>query len=787
MIGEQLGHFRILGKIGAGGMGEVFRARDEQLERDVALTLVGAAGVPDAKARANLLRDARAASKLNHPHICTIHEVGEADAQIFIATELVDGRPLSERLAEGPLRQDELLRYGLQLTDAVAYAHEHGVVHGGLTSSDVLVTPDGRVKVAGFGLARPLSREELTEARTMTQAPTGPGPAWEALAYLAPEQLRGQPAETRSDVWALGVLLQEMATGARPFQGETAFALSTAILSQTAPPLPSSAPVELQAIVERCLRKEPGQRYRRASDVHAALEAVQSGAVPPRARVARKAWFQQRRLGLAATAAVLLAVAAALYVGSLLGRRTAPAPAPAQTTHALAVLPLKNLSGDPNQQYVADGLTDALIDDLAKVVRVVSRTSTAGYATAPKPVKQIARELGVDAIVEGSVLREGNLVRVTAALIDAATEQRLWGERYERNLTSILALQADIARAVARAIKGALSPEEEQKFAKTREVNPAVWEAYQKGMFFVNQSTPEALTKGMEYLHEAVAVDPTDALAYAALADGYFTMAHGANPPPDALVRGRAAAKTAVDLDPTLPQAVLLQGWIQGYLEFDWDGGIATLRRVIELNPSSAWAYYHLAWFLDLKGQLPEAIAAHTTARDVDLLNPLMTAWLAILYTYTDQPERAIAEARKALDLAPGFPTAYFVMAETYAVQGRWDQAIEAVGNAAKGDPSWRWALGPMNARAGRTAEARRILAEMDKESATAYITFWLAATYAALGENDEAFKWIAHEPRHVWVSWMFTKDFQWVMQPVLSDPRYTELQRKFNVPDWRQ
>jgi serine/threonine-protein kinase len=783
MIGEQLGHFRILGKIGAGGMGEVFRARDEQLERDVALTLVGAASVPDATARANLLRDARAASKLNHPHICTIHEVGEADAQIFIATELLDGQPLSARLAEGPLRPDELLRYGLQLTDAVAYAHEHGVMHGDLKSSNVVVTPDGRLKVLGFGLARPLSREELTEATTMAQAPTAPGLVAEVLAYLAPEQLRAQPTDMRSDVWALGVLLQEMATGQRPFRGETAFALSTAILSQTAPPLPSSAPVELQAIVERCLRKEPGQRYRRASDVHAALEAVQSGAVPPRASVARKAWSQQRWLGLAATAAVFLAVAAALYVGSLLGRRTAPAPASAPTTHALAVLPLKNLSGDPNQQYVADGLTDALIDDLAKVVRVISRTSTAGYATAPKPVKQIARELGVDAVVEGSVAREGNIVRVTAALIDAATEQRLWGERYERNLTSILALQADIARAVARAIKGALSPEEEQKFAKRREVNPAVWEAYQKGMFFVNQSTPEALTKGMEYLHEAVAVDPTDALAYAALADGYFTLAHGANPPPDALVRGRAATRTAMDLDPTLPQALIAQGWIQGYLDWDWDGGIATLRRVIELNPSFAFAYYHLAWFLDLKGQLPEAIAVHITARDLDPLNPLMTGWLAELYRYNGQYDLALAEARKALDLTPGFPAAHFVMAQTYASQGRWDQAIEAVQNAAKSDPDWRWALGAVNARAGRTTEARRILAELNKENATSWMVFWRAATYAALGEKDEAFKWIAHEPGHIWVPWMFTREWVWFMEPLYSDPRFDQFRVKFNVP----
>ena len=805
VVGQRLGHFRILDKIGAGGLGEVYRARDEQLERDVALTIIGGASVPDAAARANLLRDARVASKLNHPHICTIHEVGEAgpsdpsvlrqaqdersvpQAVAFVATELVDGRPLGARLAEGPLRPDELLRYALQLTDALAYAHEHGVVHRDLKSANVIVTPDGRVKVLGFGLARPPRHGEAPEATTATQVPPAgvPEPGAELLAYLAPEQLRGEPADTRSDIWALGVLLHEMATGARPFQGDTAFAMSTAILTQAPPPLPASVPPELGAVIDRCLRKEPGQRYRRASDVHAALEALQSSASRPRAAAAGRSTIRRHWMAVAAIAVVVVAVAGGYLVGML--SRRAPAPASAPTTRALAVLPLKNLSGDPDQQYVADGLTDALIDDLAKVVRVISRTSTAGYATAPKPVRQIARELGVDAIVEGSVLREGNLVRVTAALIDAATEQRLWSDRYERNLTSILTLQADIARAVARAIKGALSPEEEQKFAKTREVNPAVWEAYQKGMYFVNQSTPDALKKGMDYLHQAIETDPTDALAYAGLADGYITMAHGADPSPDALRRAKAAAQTAVELDPALPQAVCALGIIKGYDEWDWAGGERDLRRAIDLNPSFAWAYYHLAWFLDLKGQLPEAIAAHITARDLDPLNPLMTAWLAILYMYDDRPELAIAEAKKALDLAPGFPIAHFVIAQTYASQGRWDQAIESAQNAAKGDPSWHWTLGAFNARAGRVTEARRILAEMDKEPQTSFITFWRAATHAALGEKDEAFRWITHEPRHVWVSWMFTKDFLWVMQPVLSDPRYTELQRKFNVPDWRR
>jgi TolB-like protein/Flp pilus assembly protein TadD len=803
MIGQRLGHFRIVDKIGAGGMGEVYRARDEQLDRDVALKILPAVSLRDATARARLLREARTASKLNHPHICTIHEVGEADPSTgstsspqagsgqgvaFIAMELVEGQPLSGRLSEGPLRPDELLRYGLQLTDAVAHAHEHGVVHRDLKSANVIVTPDGRLKVLDFGLARQVSHDEMVEATSMTQAPaslTAPGTVVGTLPYMAPEQLKGESADTRSDVWAVGVMLHEMATGRRPFQGNTPFELSSAILSQAPPPLPASVPAEMQAVIEHCLRKEPGQRYRRASEVHAALEAVQSGTTLPPPRVVRKGWTRRRWLAVGATSVVLVALAAGIIVGVLL--RKLPGMPAAPVAHSLAVLPLANQSGDAEQKYFVDGLTDALIEDLSKIggaLRVISRTSTEAYATAPKPVKEIAKELGVDAIVEGSVAREGDLVRVTAALIDAATERRLWSNRYERNLTSILTIQADIARAVAEAIKGALSPEEEQKLARMkREVNPQVYELYLRGSYYLNQSTPDALEKGMEYLHQAVEKDPTDPLAYAGLADGYITLAHGASPPQDALVRAKAAARTAIELDGTLPQAMFALGALKGYEEWDWPGGIATLRRTIELNPSFAMAHYHLAWFLALQGQMQEAIAEHIKAREVDPLNPLHTAWLGELYRWNGQYDQAIAEAQRSIELNLKFPPGYFVLASTYYDQGKPDQAVDTMRHAAEANRNWRWALGAMYARVGRTAEAREMLAELNKIPPRSWTALWRGTIYAALGEKDNAFKWFAYEPHHIWTPWLFSKEWQMFIKPLNDDPRFREMQRKMNVP----
>jgi TolB-like protein len=682
------------------------------------------------------------------------------------------------------LRPDELLRCGLQLSDALAYAHEHGVVHADLKASNVVVTPDGRVKVLGFGLVRALSRDELTDATTATPAAAAgrPGPAADPLAYLAPEQLRGQAADPRSDVWALGVLLHEMATGQRPFQGRTAFELSTAILSQTPPPLPVSVPVEVSAVVDRCLRKEPGERYRRASDVHAALEAVQSGAALPGAEQAGRGTRRRYWLGLAATAVIVVAVAGGYLVGML--SRRVPAPVSGQATHSLAVLPLANLSGDPAQQYFVDGLTDALINDLARIggaLRVTARASTAGYATAPKPVRQIARELGVDAVVEGSVAREADLVRVTAALIDAATEQRLWSDRYERNLTSILALQADVARAVARAIKGVLSPEEEQKLAKRREVNPRVYELYLRGMSLLQQSTPDAFQKGMDYLHQAVEVDPTDALAYAGLANGYITLAHGQDSTPDALVRAKAAAQTAVELDPLLPQGVFALGVIKGYDQWNWAEGERELRRAIELNPSFAMAHYHLAWFLALEGQhLPEAIAEHIKARDVDPLNPLHTAWLGELYRMDGQHDKGIAEARKAMELRPQYPVSEFVLSLVCADQGKWDDAIEAMRQT-----NWKWGLPAMYAAAGRADEARSMLATLESQKVNPWNALWRAITYAALGEKDAAFKWASHEPHHVWLPALFTNEWRIFGGPLHDDPRFAEMQRKMGVQDF--
>ena len=559
MIGRTISHYRIIEKIGAGGMGEVWKARDTQLDRDVALKVLPTGTLGDETARARLVREARLASKLNHPHICTIHEVGESGGQAYIAMELVEGQSLSARLSGGALPIEQILRFGLQLADALTHAHERGIIHRDLKSANVVITPEGRAKVLDFGLAKRLRGETLEEATTWTQdSLTGPGAVVGTLAYMAPEQLRGQSADARSDIWALGVMLYEMASGARPFQGKTGFELSSAILNQAPLPLPpgpgGAPPAWLRSVIERCLEKDPAQRYQRSDEVRAALEAVQAGATLKAWLVWKYALSRRRWLMLAGVLVALLAALAMLDVGGVRHRLLGGAAGPKY--RSLAVLPVANLSGDPGQEYFTDGMTDALITDLSKIgaLKVISRTSVMQYKGAKKPLPQIARDLRVDTVLEASVVREDGHVRVTAQLIEAATDQHLWAETYEREMTSILALQNEVARAVARTIKVQLRPQEETRLAGARTVNPATYEAYLRGMFHLNKSTPEGLQKGMAYLHEAVEKDPADPLAYAGLALGYIEIAHGADPTEDALQRAKAAAGTALKLDSSWPR-----------------------------------------------------------------------------------------------------------------------------------------------------------------------------------------------------------------------------------------
>jgi serine/threonine protein kinase/tetratricopeptide (TPR) repeat protein len=781
--GARFGTHDIVALLGAGGMGEVWRARDTRLDREVALKVLPPAALTDETARIRLLREARMASKLNHPHVCTIHEVGEAEGQAFIAMELVLGQSLGVRLSEGALPLEQVLLYGQQVADALAHAHERGVVHRDLKSANVVITPEGWAKVLDFGLAKRLAGEDLTEATTATHDTlTSPGTLAGTLAYMAPEQLRGKPADARSDIWALGVMLYEMATGRRPFQGPTGFALSSAILNEPPPPLPPTTSSELRGVIERCLAKEPGQRYQRAGEVRAALETAQAGGTLP----LRRPWTStpSRRLGLEAAAVLVLvaAVLAVLDVGGLRSRLfgtsvTSP-------IDSLAVLPLENLSGDPEQGYLAEGMHDALITSLAQLSglkRVIARGSVLRFKGTNTPLRAIAAELKVTALITGAVLRSGDRVRITAQLINPATEAQVWAQSYERPLRDVLSLENEIVAAITREVKLQLTPQEKARLAKARPVNPESYEAYLKGMFYLYKKTPEGFTKGLALLEQAIDKDPSDPLPRAGLALAYPIIYHGPGgsvPPKEGFPRAREAALKALKLDDSSSQAHLALAAVATYFDWDWARAEREYRRALELNPNLAEGHAHYCWYLHLFGRNEEALSEARKAEELDPLTPIYTAWVAWLYVNLEQADEAIEESRKSLEIDPNLVDGLYVLGSAYGEKKMFDEAVAAHQKLAAVNPEWRFGLAETYALAGRRDDALELVASMEREDYSKF-GLWLYGIQTILGNKKEAFRALeaAFDYHHIFLPWVM-RDSPW-----RSDPRWQELQRRLNFP----
>jgi serine/threonine-protein kinase len=784
VIGQTIAHYKVTAKLGAGGMGKVYRARDETLDRDVALKVLPADALQDPVARARLLREARSAAALNHPNICTIHEIGETEGRAYIAMELVEGRPLSAHLAEGPQPAELALRYGTQIADALAHAHERQVVHRDLKGANVVVTPEGRAKVLDFGLAKRLSGSEVDEATRSQVSLSVPGAVVGTLAYMAPEQLRGEPADARSDIWALGVVLYEMVAGGRPFDARTGYELSSKILSQPLPPLPANVPVELRAVIERCLAKEPAQRYQRAGEVRAALDAIQTGTAAPwttfRYRVARR-----RR----ATAGVALAALLAVVVVLNISRIRAMFPGGAPGIASLAVLPLENLSGDPEQAYVADGIHEALITDLSKMSglkRVTARRAVMRYLKSEKPLAQIGRELGVEAILTGSVLRLGDRVQVAVQLVHAATEEPLWAERYERELRELPALQNEIVAALTRGLRLQLHPHEQQRLASTAGANAEAYDLYLKGRYFARLSTPEGFEKGLSFLRQAAEKDPTNARAHAELAVTYSQIGHETIP--DAFDQAKAAAHKALELDPSCGEAYAVLAEIKLYSDWDdWKAAEEYFQKALAANPNLAMAHRNYAWLLHLMGRSEQAILEIKRAIELDPVSPLFQTDLGWHFWDRHEDEKAIGQARKSLEINPRFPFGFLLLALIYSEQGLSTEAIAAGQKATEANPDFRWGLGIAYARAGRRDAAYRIIEEM-KRNPSAMSDWGLAQVYAVLGENEQALRWLERgfDDRFSWMPWLRQRDagLQRPFKAFHSDARYLNLIRRMNLPE---
>ena len=747
MIGQTLGHYRVLEQIGAGGMGLVFRAHDERLGRDVALKVLPPGTLTDENARRRFRKEAPTLSKLNHPNIATVFDFDTQDGVDFLVMELIPGVTLDEKVAAGALAEKEVIRLGAQLAEGLAAAHEQQVIHRDLKPGNLRLTPDGRLKILDFGLAKliqPIAADAATESLSKTHGPVG------TLPYMAPEQLQGEPADARSDIWAAGAVLYELATGRRPFPQSSYPMLTDAILRQApVPPRAINASVspELERILSKALEKDPEHRYQSAKELGADLRRL---AAPPTAVPATKPapgrrpyqWYALAAGGLVVTLLVVgMVVPQWEWRDRLLDKRGA------NRIQSLAVLPLENLSRDPDQEYFADGMTEALTTDLAHIsaLRVISRTSVMHYKGTNKTVPEIARELHVDAVVQGSVMKAGNRVRITAQLIEAPTDQHLWADSYERDLGDILALQGEVSRTIARQIQVTLTPQEETRLAAARPVNPEAYEAYLKGRYYLSKRTGPDYLKAMEYFQQAADQDPSYAPAYAGLAESYnFYAAYGLLSPQEAYPKARAAAIRSLELDGTLAEARVSLAFIKMVADWDWAGAEVEYRRALELAPGSAQAhYFHAYTYLTPKGQFEEAIAELKRALELDPLSLIINTNLGETLRHARRYDEAIVQLRKTLELDSRFGPAHDKLGRTYEQKGMFREAIAEFRMAMDYDPKNNQPLanlGHAYALSGQKAEARKVLAELQERSKKGFVSPGdLATVYVALGEKERA------------------------------------------------
>ncbi len=768
VVGETLGRYRIVEKIGAGGMGNVYRARDGHLDRDVAIKVLLPGVLANRRSLQRFHNEAKALSRLNHPNICTIYDVGEHAGQHFIVMELLEGQTLAERIKGRPLRMDEMLNLAIQIADAQETAHAKGIVHRDIKPTNIFVLGRGQAKVLDFGLAKLALPGKASPGAVTEEHLTKAGAAVGTTAYLAPEGARGEDVDARADLYSFGLVLYEMTTGRPAVSGNTSAVIFDAILNRE--PIPPSRlnpglPAELEQILSKALEKEREMRYQTAADLRTDLKRLKRDFDMGRLQAGRTSRSREQS-----------------------GREPRAA---AGRIKAIAVLPLANLSRNPEEDYFVDGMTEAVITDLAQIgsLRVISRTSAMRYKDSNKPLPEIARELNVDGLVEGSVLRAGDRVRITAQLIHAATDQHIWAKSYERDASDVLALQSEVARAIADEVQAKLTPQERARLARPRRADPAAHEAYLKGRYYWARATEESVRKSIEYFEEAIAKDPRYALAHAGLADAYNQLC---NPILEIVPQGavipkvQAATTRALELDDTLADAHISLGRIKFYYDWDWAGAEKSFRRAIELSPNYSYAHYVYALLLSALGRHTEAIHESRRAQESDPVSLLVNSVAGLVYCFARQFGTAEEQLRKALQLDPNFMFAHWILGGICLVaMGRYDEAIAELqkaialsGNVAHP----RGLLGYAYAKLGRKDDALRVLAELDELSKQRYVApSSRAFPYSGLGDErsfdalEEAYQ--QRSSSLVWVG-VFP---HW--DDLRTRPRFQDLLRRMNFP----
>ncbi len=746
--GSRLGPYEVLSPLGAGGMGEVYRARDARLGREVAVKVLPEtlAGNPEALAR--FQKEARAVAALSHPNILAIFDIGRHEGTDFAVMELLQGSTLRDALDSGPLPPGRTIDFALQIAKGLCAAHEKGIVHRDLKPENVFVTRDGDVKILDFGLAKNTeggSREDATEAPTETR--TSPGTVMGTVAYMSPEQVRGEPLDPRSDIFSFGTVLYEMLTGRRAFARDSAAETMAAILMNEPPDLSGSGlsvSPAMAGILRHCLEKNVPRRYQTARDLLFNLQQFASGA-------------SQAPTG--------------------------------SGTPSVAVLPFLNFSADAESEFFADGMTEDVIANLAKIrsLKVISRTSVMPFKKREKSLREIGATLGAASILDGSIRRAGNRVRIVAQLVDARTDEHLWADTYDRELTDIFAIQTDVAMQIAAALKTELSPDEVARIEQKPTHDPHAYQLYLQGRYALQKADEDGYRQGIVYLEQAIAEDPELAAAHTALAFLYSELSTGQGagtiPPAEAFAKAKASVERALALNPAAGEAHSVLATLRFMYDYDWVGAEKEFRLALSLSPGSADVYDRYGWMCSAMGRFDDALRMVRRAQELDPLAHRSDVANELLRS--GRYEEACDAARKVVAFEPAFPRGHTILGWANMLMGRTGEGLAALERAVSLTPEstlFTAQLGQAYALAGREESAREILQNLHALARERYVSpYHFAYVHTGLGERDAAMDWLerAYE-QHAGAIYGIKGSF--LFKSLHGHPRFQALLAKMNL-----